>query len=449
METGKARIDEDLRGKSVKELVYQFIDLLWRDVRRLRKLNFPAAFLQGDDEALEEHLCDALEHDDLRDHEVPRWAVGANIVLDTIAELIAIGRASLALSLVHEAMGWIYLGEETIDRAGHVAALLIRVRDIHLAATRVVRPAPIALARELYALESSDEAFHRAAGIYADVLGDDGLAEYRRLAAADWEMLPPSRETGSLSGSLGDHARPMRVLDFFAEQEGNVDARIALRTKDLSAPRNYWALAQFCSAQGREQEAIRWAQEGLRIFGHSWSFKSDRRLLFLTIDLLTNAGRIADATAQLWRALETYPALDIYSRLCELGGEAARSEALKLLEARAVADMPLSNHLLVSVLTHDQAFDAAWAALGKFGAPPGTKQTLARASEATHPREALAVYAERVDELVGYGRDSTYAEAAELVAHMAGLRRPAAHAEYVIALKARFARKRNFMQLLD
>ena len=58
----------------------------WADVRRPRKLNFPAA-LQGDDEALEEHLCDALEHDDLRDHEVPRWAVGANIVLDTIAEL--------------------------------------------------------------------------------------------------------------------------------------------------------------------------------------------------------------------------------------------------------------------------------------------------------------------------------------------------------------------------
>ena len=41
-------------------------------------------------------------------------------------------------------------------------------------------------------------------------------------------------------------------------------------------------------------------------------------------------------------------------------------------------------------------FDAAWAVVRKHGLSPVLKDELARASEATHPREALEVYAERV-----------------------------------------------------
>lgn len=84
----------------------------------------------------------------------------------------------------------------------------------------------------------------------------------------------------------------------------------------------------------------------------------------------------------------------------------------------------------------------------KHGASHGFKERLARASEATHPREALEAYAERVDQLATIGGNPACAEAAALVARMAALRDSAEQGAYVAALRARFGRKRNFMMLL-
>jgi hypothetical protein len=76
------------------------------------------------------------------------------------------------------------------------------------------------------------------------------------------------------------------------------------------------------------------------------------------------------------------------------------------------------------------------------------KDALARASEATHGAEAIAVYAERVEGLVGAGGNPGYAEAVKLVGRMASLRGAAEQTAYVAALKTRFGAKRNFMKLL-
>ena len=46
------------------------------------------------------------------------------------------------------------------------------------------------------------------------------------------------------------------------------------------------------------------------------------------------------------------------------------------------------------------------------------------------------------------GRNPAYAEAAALIARMAGLRGAAEQQAYLAGVKARFGRKRNFMALL-
>ena len=76
------------------------------------------------------------------------------------------------------------------------------------------------------------------------------------------------------------------------------------------------------------------------------------------------------------------------------------------------------------------------------------KASLARESEADHPREALDVYAERVDELANEGGNRAYEEAAGFVVRMGRLRAPAEQTAYVATLKERFSRRRNFMKLL-
>jgi len=249
---------------------------------------------------------------------------------------------------------------------------------------------------------------------------------------------------------LPDSYRRLKdILDIFAERDGDVDARIALRAKDLSSPWSYLQLAEFCLSQGRGEEALRRAEDGLWVFEDG---RPDERLVLFAVDLLSKTGRSGDAEAYLWRTFEKAPSLELYARLCKLGGKHAGERAVKLLETRLIGDEPTRWHspadLLIRILVHERKFDAAWAAVHKHGASIGVKEALARASEATQPREALAVYIERVDQLANAGGNPAYAEAANLIGRMAALQSAAEQAAYVAALKVRFGRKRNFMKLL-
>ena len=82
------------------------------------------------------------------------------------------------------------------------------------------------------------------------------------------------------------------------------------------------------------------------------------------------------------------------------------------------------------------------------GASTGTQETLARACEKTHSREALRVYEARVAQLAEAGGNKAYEEVVSLIARMAALRKAREHAAYVEQVKAQFGRKRNLMKLL-
>jgi uncharacterized Zn finger protein len=452
-----SRIRDHLRKKSVDELVAIIADLAEQDLVLFRRLEMAAAALHEDDKKLEARLRKAIDgatrtRDFVDYRAAAGWAAEVDAALDALAELASGRRAGVILKLAVRAIERIERAVEDIDDSdGHCTTLLDRARSIHLAAARAAQPEPVQLARDLFAREmaSDYDTFDGAAELYADVLGEAGLAEYRRLAAAAWEQLPPLRGGRERQEASADYDRLAEILDFFAEQDGDADARFALRAKDLSSAWKYLQLAEFCRAQGREDEALRRAEEGL------WLFEDDRPyepLVVFTADLSTKLGREEDAVAHLWRAFEKAPSLELYKRLRGLAGEAGRDRALKFLEARLGREERTRWHypadLLVSILMHEQMFGQAWAVLRQHGASNGLKEKLAQASEATHPREAIATYGERVEQLATTGGNSAYAEAAALVARMAALRDGADQAAYVAALKARFGRKRNFMTLL-
>lgn len=88
----------------------------------------------------------------------------------------------------------------------------------------------------------------------------------------------------------------------------------------------------------------------------------------------------------------------------------------------------------------------AWTVIRENGASTASREALA--SETSHPDQAVVVYAARVARLAEAGGNAGYAEAASLVARMAGLRAAAEQAAYVEGLKTRFRRRRNFVRLL-
>jgi tetratricopeptide (TPR) repeat protein len=450
------RIRDHLGTMSADSLADMIVDLAERDPQLFRRLELAAAASQADDPSLEVRLRKAIDGATRAGTYVdyssaPGWAAGVDEVLNAIGTLASGGRAALALKLAERAFDRIEQAVESIDDSnGYCGALLSRARDIHLAAALEARPEPVQLARDLFAREMNDgyDIFWGAAAHYAEVLGERGLAEYRRLAEVAWQKVPcrsPSRSSQDLSTNY--HGL-VNILDFFAERDGDIDARIALRTDDLSSPYSYLQLAEFCLSQGRKEDALRYATEGLLIFEDG---RQDERLVVFATDLLAKAGRREEAEAQLWRAFEKTPSLALYARLGKAGGEAARKRALQTLESLSAQQRPgyLSNPaaLLIEILTRDKAFDRAWGAVHKFGGSIGLNDRLAKATEKTHPGEALRVYEARVEQLATSG-GSSYAEAVQLISRMARLRSAPEQAIYVAALKERHGRKRNFMKLL-
>jgi hypothetical protein len=219
-----------------------------------------------------------------------------------------------------------------------------------------------------------------------------GLAEYRRLAAEAWAKLPrriPDRD-GRVVAGTGNYGTLRDMLDYFAAREGDVDARIALRTKDPSSSRSYVQLAEFCVAHGRKDDALRHAEEGLRLFEGG---RPDLRLVFLVVDLLVEAGRADDAAARLWRAFETVPSLGLYARLRRLDLTSMPERALSFLETwlagqtRSAWTAPAD--LLVQILLQENLLDAAWSAAVRHGASLRMRETLSRGLRSDNPAPGI------------------------------------------------------------
>ncbi len=451
-----SRIRQHLKLKSIDMLVEMIVELAERDAKIYRKLDLAAATSQADDPTLEANLRKAIdkatrtrglvEYDEAGD-----WAAGVEGVLDVVAALVSNGRGGLALKLADHALSKIEAAIEHVDDSdGYCGAMLSRACEIHLAACQAVRPDPVKLAGELFSREMDDQydIFHRAAATYADVLGVDGLAEYRRRASEAWQKLPPrSNGGGSMQDRDAGYDCLKRMLDFFAERDGDVEARIALRAKDLSSPWRYLELAEFCLSQGCEQEALSRAEEGLWIFEDG---QPDGRLVGFAAQLLVKRKRKSDAEALLWRAFEKAPSLEFYGKLRSIGGARVQGRAIAFLEEQLAKEKPRQWHfpstLLIQILMEDKMFDRAWQIARRHGTSPGLAETLARASEASHPAEALEVYVQRVEEIVN--SSNRYEEASRLVTHMAKLRSATEQAAYVGGLKERYNRRRNFMKLL-
>ncbi len=456
---------EDIRKylltKDAGALVGLILDLAERDDVLFRQLEMEAVTASDDDKTALSRLRKALTAATrtggfVHYREAGEWASGVEAALDHVAALVPAGRAAIARPLAEHALARIEAAIENIDDSdGYCSELLAQARDIHLAACRAAPPEPVQFARDLFAREMADDwgAFTGAFELYADVLGEAGRAEYRRLATDAWDKIPRLAGTRRATDEVSperERERLAGLLDAFAADDGDVDARIALRAHTLTSPWRYLGLAQFCRDQGREAEALRHAEEGL------WLFKDDppdERLVAFAAGLHQAAGRIDQALAVLRPAFEQQPSMALYQRLRDLGGEAERGRAIAVLTARLAKAPPKARwlwpaDLLVNVLMSETMFAEAWDTVRTHGASPGVVQTLAELSETNHPRDALVAYAARVEQLASTGGNPNYQEACRLIARMAALRDAAEQAAYLADVKVRFKAKRNFMKML-
>lgn len=220
------------------------------------------------------------------------------------------------------------------DSDGGMSLIAEQLRELHLAACQEARPEPVALASTLYERERHGgdlEAFYGAVETYADMLGDVGLAEYRRLAQTEWEALPPLGPGDSERTWFSGRFHLTQIMCSLAELSGDVDAVVGVLAHDQSSAYQFVKIAEALRGAARRDEALDWALKGLSLHGYH-----DRRLVEVVTEEHHRDGRPEEAVAVVWRAYEESPGVETYRRLKEHAERARlwpeqRNRALTLL----------------------------------------------------------------------------------------------------------------------
>jgi tetratricopeptide (TPR) repeat protein len=444
------RIRAHLAKMDKAALIAMILDQAERDDDLHRRLDTASAMATLSGKALEATLRKSIDAATRTGRFVDyarasSWARGVDAALDALEPLADGKEAEMVARLALHALARVERAVESMDDSdGYCMGLMERACDIHCAATLAARPDPLALAKGLFALECGNVygLFAGAVSTYGEALGDTGVKAYRDLAENAWSNLGKAER----EESYGKASTLVSILDGFAEREGDLDTRINLRMSRLASQWDYYRLAEFCQEEGRAKQALQFAEEGL------FRFEDDRQnsgLLMLCVKLLEENGQQLKAEAMLWKAFEKQPDREIYAHLRKSGRELTRDRAISIVEAIVAKAAKSRWHnpadFLIDLLRDEQLHDAAWAAVARFGASNTAAESLARASEKSHPAEALAIYLQRVEQLADL---SHYQEAVALIDRMAGLRDAATHQAYVDDLKIRLKRKRNLMKLL-
>jgi len=145
---------------------------------------------------------------------------------------------------------------------------------------------------------------------HADVFGAEGLAEYRRLAEAEWARV---RQLSPGDGDDEKHGRRFRItsmMEALARQTGDPEALVEVKRRDLSPPYSYFQIAEIYREAGQYDKALDWAEEGQKAFS-----QRDSRLVEFRAREYHRRGRYDDAMKIIWNQFVESPFLKNYQEL--------------------------------------------------------------------------------------------------------------------------------------
>jgi hypothetical protein len=249
---GEADVRAYLSRLDKEELVSLLLEQADGDERLHRRLTLQAARATSGtapSSAWKGALADALGTDDFIEfREAYDYACGIEEVIETLEDFLRDGQAAKVIGLAEHGIAELERSLEHVDDSdGWLGGLLDRLQELHLEACRQARPEPVELAERLFEaeMESSFDAFHRAALVYGDVLGETGLAAYRRLAEAEWAKVPALAPGEDDANRYGQRFRITSIMEALAQADGDLEALVAVKSRDLSLPHDFLEIASF------------------------------------------------------------------------------------------------------------------------------------------------------------------------------------------------------------
>ena len=341
--------------------------------------------------------------------------------------------------------------EQADDSDGWIGGSAQELADAHARACAAAPVDPVELAGWLagFVLGDGQMLSDFDAGAYDDALGGHGWAEYRRLITQAWQKNPS-----------GWHEK--YLMQELLRSAGDVDALVAMYAAEL-LPSGYTHLmiAQEFDEVGRADEALEWAERGLREAAGSL----DARLVDYLAARYEATGAFGKALAARQNAFDTGRTLASYRALRDAAGkagqwESVRERALQQLRSDAAASAAQSRAgfgwgegpVWISALIDDGDVGAAWDAAAGV-ASDRQWLTLADLISSDRPADALPVYLRAIEPLRSQTGDPVYQQVAALLSKIQychqQLGTAPEFAAYLAALRADQKRKRNLIKLLD
>lgn len=386
----------------------------------------------------------------------------AESVVHLLRELLRDGRASEAADLAGYAMRrGIAAYARTDDSGGGFGEMLHQLADLHLEICRATKLDSRAFAKDFFELQMRDEWGFFKFEDYAPLLGAKGLSRYRALAEIAWKKVP-KRAPGARRDAGIEHYHITAIMEALARHTGDVDALVAVHSRDLSHPYHFLRIAEICVRAGRNEEALAWAERGMKAFRNDL----DPRLVDFLVDAYHSTRRHDDAVELAWQHFIQVPRLDAYRRLETSAGRAKawnswRDKALTHLRATlkradrsSGARWAGAGHtLLVEMFLHEANSDTALAEAKAGGCTGEAWMHLAKARERDHPRDAADIYRKFIDGIVDRRSNQAYVEAGALVGQIKELMQRAGRegefTTWLEALRMKHKAKRNFMRRIE
>jgi uncharacterized Zn finger protein len=412
--------------------------------------------------------------------QVSNYAQGIDLVLNSIQEILEDYPQSV-LKLCEYAIPLFEKALDSIDdSSGEVGGLMDEFEELHFDACELAKPDPAALAYYLLhsEMDSGFGGFHNAVETYALILGDVGLAHYRKLAESMWQEFPALSPKDA--GDRNFKRRKLqRILEALAKNDGNIESVVAIKRQDLSNAYSYLEIAQLYLQDGQRDLALDWAESGLKAFEHSAALRD------FTIEEYFHRGQIEDAMTLAWQSFTQSVTLQSYQKL-KIQSERAkqwktkRNEALdyvrQMLDSQSskgtqalhshkkisVPTLPAWNHsgmfvldrsLLVEIFLWEGENDLAWQEAQAGGCSNRTWLQLAEQRQLSHREDALPIYMREIESLIKQTHNAAYADAITFLKKVRGLmitlHQQVEYNTFVAHLRKNYKAKRNFIALLD
>jgi uncharacterized Zn finger protein len=401
-------------------------------------------------------------------YEMGAYASQVQNVLDTLENLLKDSPAEV-IELAEYALTKTETAIESVDDSdGEMGDILQRLQDLHLAACRKVKPDPEELAARLFDRELNGQwdVFYGAAATYASILGERGLAVYRRLAEEEWKKIKPLGPSKAERVSSHNRFNITHIMESLAEVSGDVEALVEIKKKDLSYAYHYLQIAELYKKSGNHDKALEWAEAGIKAFPD----RTDSRLRDFLADEYHRRKRHDEAMKLIWADFSDHSSLANFEKLKAHAGRTHqwpvwRGKALAFIREdvnrakqsrrgrRGAWDALDSNSLLVEIFLAEKNPDAAWLEAQAEGCSERLWKLLAAGREPDHPQDAIDVYKKWIDPTAEKKNNQAYEDAANLMRKirvlMNRLNQDAEFADYLREVRATHKPKRNFMKLLD